>query len=155
MVAAGLTAATPHMISASINALSRLLFEFKGESSFHSPHTPLHHPPISYFSVRLFLDSIASYLSPLSIAWPLLPDQLSLVSALRSLACSLTPRLHLNLHNLGTSSNNNRIPSIEKSRNRQIRPRFRKSSNSSSTPRRNNPTPTSSSPSFTRFGTRS
>lgn len=31
MVAAGLTGTTPHMISASINALSRLLFEFKGE----------------------------------------------------------------------------------------------------------------------------
>lgn len=31
MVAAGLTGATPHMISASINALSRLVFEFKGE----------------------------------------------------------------------------------------------------------------------------
>ena len=34
MVAAGLTGTTPHMISASINALSRLLFEFKGESGF-------------------------------------------------------------------------------------------------------------------------
>ena len=44
MVAAGLTAATPHMISASINALSRLLFEFKGESSFHFPLTPSPHP---------------------------------------------------------------------------------------------------------------
>lgn len=33
MVAAGLTGTTPHMISASINALSRLLFEFKGMSS--------------------------------------------------------------------------------------------------------------------------
>lgn len=32
MVAAGLTGSTPHMISASINALSRLLFEFKGKS---------------------------------------------------------------------------------------------------------------------------
>lgn len=32
MVAAGLTGATPHMISASINALSRLVFEFKGQS---------------------------------------------------------------------------------------------------------------------------
>lgn len=31
MVAAGLTGETPHMISASINALSRLLFEFKDE----------------------------------------------------------------------------------------------------------------------------
>ena len=31
MVAAGLTGTTPHMISASINALSRLLFEYKGE----------------------------------------------------------------------------------------------------------------------------
>lgn len=30
MVGAGLTGTTPHMISASINALSRLLFEFKG-----------------------------------------------------------------------------------------------------------------------------
>lgn len=33
MVAAGLTGTTPHMISASINALSRLLFEYKGELS--------------------------------------------------------------------------------------------------------------------------
>ncbi|WWD18835.1 hypothetical protein CI109_103290 [Kwoniella shandongensis] len=33
MVAAGLTGATPHMISASINALSRLLFEFKDDIS--------------------------------------------------------------------------------------------------------------------------
>ncbi|BEI80482.1 hypothetical protein CcaverHIS002_0110110 [Cutaneotrichosporon cavernicola] len=33
MVAAGLTADTPHMISASINALSRLLFEFKDDVS--------------------------------------------------------------------------------------------------------------------------
>lgn len=33
MVAAGLTGTTPHMISASINALSRLLFEFKNEVS--------------------------------------------------------------------------------------------------------------------------
>lgn len=31
MVAAGLTGTTPHMISASINALTRLIFEFKGE----------------------------------------------------------------------------------------------------------------------------
>ncbi len=31
MVAAGLAAATPHMISASITALSRLLFEYQGE----------------------------------------------------------------------------------------------------------------------------
>jgi ribosomal RNA-processing protein 12 len=31
MVGAGLTGTTPHMISASINALSRLVFEFKGE----------------------------------------------------------------------------------------------------------------------------
>ena len=30
MVAAGLTGTTPHMISASISALSRLIFEFKG-----------------------------------------------------------------------------------------------------------------------------
>lgn len=33
MVAAGLTGTTPHMISASINALSRLLFEFKDQVS--------------------------------------------------------------------------------------------------------------------------
>ncbi|WWC63041.1 uncharacterized protein I303_105640 [Kwoniella dejecticola CBS 10117] len=33
MVAAGLTGTTPHMISASINALSRLLFEFKDDVS--------------------------------------------------------------------------------------------------------------------------
>jgi hypothetical protein len=30
MVAAGLTGDSPHMISASINAMSRLMFEFKG-----------------------------------------------------------------------------------------------------------------------------
>ncbi|WVR06684.1 hypothetical protein IAU60_003716 [Kwoniella sp. DSM 27419] len=36
MVAAGLTGATPHMISASINALSRLLFEFKDDISEHT-----------------------------------------------------------------------------------------------------------------------
>lgn len=34
MVAAGLTGTTPHMISASINALSRLLFEYKGTCLF-------------------------------------------------------------------------------------------------------------------------
>jgi hypothetical protein len=34
MVAAGLAATTPHMISATITALSRLLFEYQGE---HSP----------------------------------------------------------------------------------------------------------------------
>jgi ribosomal RNA-processing protein 12 len=32
MVGAGLTGTTPHMISASISALTRLVFEFKGES---------------------------------------------------------------------------------------------------------------------------
>ena len=31
MVAAGLAASTPHMISATITALSRLMFEFQGE----------------------------------------------------------------------------------------------------------------------------
>lgn len=30
MVAAGLVGSTPHMISATITAISRLLFEFKG-----------------------------------------------------------------------------------------------------------------------------
>jgi hypothetical protein len=79
MVAAGLTAATPHMISASINALSRLLFEFKGESSFHFPLTPSSHPWCS--PPRFSLDSIIPYLLQLAIAWPLLPDQLSLVLA--------------------------------------------------------------------------
>jgi hypothetical protein len=50
MVAAGLTAATPHMISASINALSRLLFEFKGKSINLN---------LSYFShLTLFFPSI-------------------------------------------------------------------------------------------------
>lgn len=34
MVAAGLTGTTPHMISASLNALSRLIFEFKGVYHF-------------------------------------------------------------------------------------------------------------------------
>lgn len=39
MVAAGLTGATPHTISATINALSRLVFEFRGEyrSYCHPP----------------------------------------------------------------------------------------------------------------------
>ena len=32
MVAAGLAASTPHMISATITALSRLMFEFQGET---------------------------------------------------------------------------------------------------------------------------
>ena len=36
MVAAGLTGTTPHMISATINAISRLIFEFKGR---HLPKT--------------------------------------------------------------------------------------------------------------------
>lgn len=31
MVAAGLAGSTPHMISATITAISRLLFEFKGK----------------------------------------------------------------------------------------------------------------------------
>lgn len=34
MVAAGLAGSTPHMISATITAISRLLFEFKGEFTF-------------------------------------------------------------------------------------------------------------------------
>jgi ribosomal RNA-processing protein 12 len=32
MVAAGLAGATPHMISATVTAISRLVFEFKGQS---------------------------------------------------------------------------------------------------------------------------
>lgn len=34
MIAGGLAGATPHMISATVTAISRLVFEFKGE------HTP-------------------------------------------------------------------------------------------------------------------
>lgn len=33
MVAAGLAGATPHMISATVTAISRLVFEFKGQSA--------------------------------------------------------------------------------------------------------------------------
>lgn len=33
MVAGGLAGATPHMISATVTAISRLVFEFKGEES--------------------------------------------------------------------------------------------------------------------------
>ena len=33
MVAAGLAGATPHMISATVTAISRLVFEFKGSST--------------------------------------------------------------------------------------------------------------------------
>lgn len=36
MVAGGLAGASPHMISATITALSRLVFEFKGMFSQHS-----------------------------------------------------------------------------------------------------------------------
>lgn len=34
MIAGGLAGATPHMISATVTAISRLVFEFKGEGSF-------------------------------------------------------------------------------------------------------------------------
>jgi hypothetical protein len=146
MVAAGLTAATPHMISASINALSRLLFEFKGESSSCSVFIPLSHIPLRPFCALQATCYRSCAESPLAGCSSPSP---------RPLGRSLTHRLHLNLNNLGTSSHNNRIPTIEKPRNRQIRPRFRKSRNSSPTPRRNNSPPTSSSPSITRLGTRS
>jgi ribosomal RNA-processing protein 12 len=35
MVAGGLAGATPHMISATVTAISRLVFEFKGEEDAH------------------------------------------------------------------------------------------------------------------------
>lgn len=41
MVAAGLVGSTPHMISATITAISRLLFEFKGNRALNRS------PPIS------------------------------------------------------------------------------------------------------------
>lgn len=43
MVAAGLAGATPHMISATVTAISRLVFEFKGQSM----------PELSYHVFRL------------------------------------------------------------------------------------------------------
>ena len=79
MVAAGLTAATPHMISASINALSRLLFEFKGESSF--PFLLLATPTLCSSSPSLSLGPIASRFLSLSIAHHPFSDELSLVLA--------------------------------------------------------------------------
>lgn len=70
MVAAGLTAATPHMISASINALSRLLFEFKGGSLFHSyllefPRLPSSQPPQSSCTRSLRRSAILTALAAL------------------------------------------------------------------------------------------
>jgi len=35
MIAGGLAGASPHMISATVTALSRLVFEFKGEYTLH------------------------------------------------------------------------------------------------------------------------
>lgn len=35
MIAGGLAGASPHMISATITAISRLMFEFRGKVSFH------------------------------------------------------------------------------------------------------------------------
>lgn len=37
MVAGGLAGATPHMISATVTAISRLVFEFKGAHFFSFP----------------------------------------------------------------------------------------------------------------------
>jgi len=113
MVAAGLTAATPHMISASINALSRLLFEFKG----------------------MCISTTSS--SDFSIV----------------LEPALIPRLNLDLYDLRISSNNNRIPSIQEPRNRQVGFRFRKSRHSRSTHRRNYTPPSSPRTRFTGLGT--
>ena len=44
MVAAGLTGTTPHMISASLNALARLIFEFKGEFALLRPRDDMPTP---------------------------------------------------------------------------------------------------------------
>jgi ribosomal RNA-processing protein 12 len=38
MISAGLAGNTPHMISASITALTRILYQFKGFTSFPSPY---------------------------------------------------------------------------------------------------------------------
>jgi hypothetical protein len=57
MVVAGLAGRTPHMISATVTGLSRLLFEFKGANPdlcFASPPTSLrkrNYLPLSLFSV--------------------------------------------------------------------------------------------------------
>jgi hypothetical protein len=40
MIAGGLAGATPHMISATITAISRLIFEFKGPDFFPSAAQP-------------------------------------------------------------------------------------------------------------------
>ena len=41
MVAAGLAGATPHMISATVTAISRLVFEFKGTVISMEPLNPI------------------------------------------------------------------------------------------------------------------
>jgi len=41
MVAAGLAGATPHMISATVTAISRLVFEFKGTVISMEPSNPI------------------------------------------------------------------------------------------------------------------
>lgn len=46
MVAAGLAGTSPHMISATITAISRLLFEFKGQS-----HLPLPTPAVLFLTL--------------------------------------------------------------------------------------------------------
>lgn len=42
MVAGGLAGATPHMISATVTAISRLLFEFRGRMRYHSTYSLAH-----------------------------------------------------------------------------------------------------------------
>jgi ribosomal RNA-processing protein 12 len=136
MVAAGLTAATPHMISASINALSRLLFEFKGKFKI-------------FYLFLLSLPLCESLKSP--VLTSCLPPRLSL----SNLWIQLTPRFHLDLNNFRTSSNNHRFPSIQKPRNRKISPRFHQSSNCRSTHRLSHTTPPSPRTRITRLGPRS
>ena len=51
MVAAGLAGATPHMISATITAISRLVFEFKGQ---FTSGTTLHTFPSSRNEISFF-----------------------------------------------------------------------------------------------------
>lgn len=45
MVAAGLVGSTPHMISATITTISRLLFEFKGGQTHPAEHSKYTYPP--------------------------------------------------------------------------------------------------------------
>jgi hypothetical protein len=73
MVAGGLAGASPHMISATVTAISRLVFEFKGRSSYNA-YAVSSADPLTYFR-RLYLPKNA-YRNPNDNAGvPILDEQ--------------------------------------------------------------------------------